>query len=148
MTAKERIDQLRAELHRHNYNYYILNAPEISDKEFDDLMRELQDLEKEHPEYDDPNSPTQRVGSDINKDIIMRRFSMGGQVRAAVVFFDGMANANQINDFISQMRCTGNNQFHLSGAQTAENVFHGSLRAMLQIIFQQMGGFNGPAVLR
>ncbi len=68
MTAKERIDQLRAELHRHNYNYYILNAPEISDKEFDDLMRELQDLEKEHPEYDDPNSPTQRVGSDINKN--------------------------------------------------------------------------------
>ena len=41
MTAKEKIDQLRAELHRHNYNYYVLNAPEISDKEFDDMMREL-----------------------------------------------------------------------------------------------------------
>ena len=39
MTAKEKIDQLRAELHRHNYNYYVLNAPEISDKEFDDMMR-------------------------------------------------------------------------------------------------------------
>lgn len=68
MTAKEKIDQLRAELHRHNYNYYVLNAPEISDKEFDDLMRELQDLEKEHPEYQDDNSPTMRVGSDINKN--------------------------------------------------------------------------------
>ena len=51
MTAKEKIDQLRAELHRHNYNYYVLNAPEISDKEFDDMMRELQDMEREHPEY-------------------------------------------------------------------------------------------------
>lgn len=68
MTAKERIDQLRAELHRHNYNYYVLNAPEISDKEFDDRMRELQDLEKEHPEYQDETSPTMRVGSDINKN--------------------------------------------------------------------------------
>lgn len=68
MTPKERIDWLRAELHRHNYNYYVLNAPEISDKEFDDLMRELQDLEKEHPEYADENSPTMRVGSDLNKN--------------------------------------------------------------------------------
>lgn len=68
MTIKERIDWLRAELHRHNYNYYVLNAPEISDKEFDDLMRELQDLEKEHPEYQDENSPTMRVGSDLTKE--------------------------------------------------------------------------------
>lgn len=68
MTPKERIDWLRAELHRHNYNYYVLNAPEISDNEFDDLMRELQDLEKAHPEYADENSPTMRVGSDLNKN--------------------------------------------------------------------------------
>ena len=68
MTVKEKIDRLRAELHRHNYNYYVLNAPEISDKEFDDLMRELQELEKEHPEYQDDNSPTMRVGSDLNKN--------------------------------------------------------------------------------
>ena len=68
MDAKERIDQLRAELHRHNYNYYVLNAPEITDKAFDDLMRELQDLETAHPEYMDPNSPTQRVGSDLSKN--------------------------------------------------------------------------------
>lgn len=68
MTSKERINWLRAELHRHNYNYYVMNAPEITDKEFDDLMRELQDLEKEHPEYADENSPTMRVGSDLNKN--------------------------------------------------------------------------------
>ena len=68
MTVKEKIDQLRADLHRHNYNYYVFNAPEISDKEFDDRMRELQELEKEHPEYQDDNSPTMRVGSDLNKN--------------------------------------------------------------------------------
>lgn len=68
MIVKEKIDQLRADLHRHNYNYYVLNAPEISDKEFDNRMRELQELEKEHPEYQDDNSPTMRVGSDLNKN--------------------------------------------------------------------------------
>ncbi|MCI6212655.1 NAD-dependent DNA ligase LigA [Bacteroides heparinolyticus] len=70
MTAKEKIDSLRAELHRHNYNYYVLNAPEISDKEFDDMMRELQDMEQRYPEYQDDNSPTMRVGSDINKNFL------------------------------------------------------------------------------
>ncbi|WP_373787189.1 NAD-dependent DNA ligase LigA [Bacteroides heparinolyticus] len=70
MTAKEKIDSLRAELHRHNYNYYVLNAPEISDKEFDDMMRELQDMEQIYPEYQDDNSPTMRVGSDINKNFL------------------------------------------------------------------------------
>ena len=65
---KERIELLRTTLHRHNYNYYVLNAPEISDKEFDDLMRELQNLEAEHPEFADPNSPTMRVGSDLSKE--------------------------------------------------------------------------------
>lgn len=72
MTEIERIDQLREELHRHNYNYYVLNAPEITDQEFDKLMRELQDLEEKHPEHRDENSPSMRVGSDINK--ISRRW--------------------------------------------------------------------------
>ena len=49
MDIKGRIEELRAELHRHNYNYYVLNAPELSDKEFDDKMRELQDLEEASP---------------------------------------------------------------------------------------------------
>lgn len=70
MTETERIDQLREELHRHNHNYYILNAPVISDQEFDKLMRELQDLEARHPEHFDPTSPSMRVGSDINKDFV------------------------------------------------------------------------------
>ena len=68
MTEIERIDQLREELHLHNYNYYVLNAPVISDIEFDKLMRELQDLETKHPEHFDENSPSVRVGSDINKN--------------------------------------------------------------------------------
>lgn len=68
MTAKERIDFLRKELHRHNHNYYVLNAPEISDKEFDEMMYELQNLEKEHPEFYDETSPTMRVGSDISNE--------------------------------------------------------------------------------
>lgn len=68
MTEIERIDQLREELHLHNYNYYVLNAPVISDIEFDKLMRELQDLEAKHPEHSDENSPSMRVGSDINKN--------------------------------------------------------------------------------
>lgn len=68
MTEIERIDQLREELHLHNYNYYVLNTPVISDIEFDKLMRELQDLEAKHPEHFDENSPSMRVGSDINKN--------------------------------------------------------------------------------
>lgn len=68
MTEQEQILALREELHRHNYNYYVLNSPEISDKEFDDKMRLLQDLEKLHPEMQDPNSPTMRVGSDLSND--------------------------------------------------------------------------------
>jgi len=63
---KERIEYLRRELHRHNYNYYVANSPEIGDKEFDMLMKELEALEAEHPEMYDPNSPTQRVGSDLS----------------------------------------------------------------------------------
>lgn len=59
---------MRKELHRHNYNYYVLNSPEITDYEFDKLMQELQDLEMFFPQYADPNSPTQRVGSDINQE--------------------------------------------------------------------------------
>ena len=68
MNEVERIYQLREELHRHNHNYYVLNAPEIGDQEFDFLMRELQDLEAKHPECYDENSPSMRVGSDLNKN--------------------------------------------------------------------------------
>lgn len=64
---KSKIDALRSELHRHNHSYYILNTPEITDKEYDMLLKELEKLENEHPEYFDPLSPTQRVGSDLTK---------------------------------------------------------------------------------
>lgn len=68
MAIQEKIEKLRAELHEHNHNYYVLNSPTISDKEFDDKMRELQDLEHSYPEFYDENSPSMRVGSDINKN--------------------------------------------------------------------------------
>ncbi len=64
---EQRIKELREIINRHNHNYYVLNAPSISDQEFDALLRELQDLERDYPQYQDPLSPTQRVGSDITK---------------------------------------------------------------------------------
>lgn len=64
---KQQIETLRRELHDHNHHYYVLSQPLISDEEYDRLMRELTALEAAHPEYFDPNSPTVRVGSDINK---------------------------------------------------------------------------------
>ena len=78
MTVKDEIEQLRAELDEHNYRYYVLSAPTISDKEFDDQMRRLQELEAAHPEYADPASPTQRVGSDISKEFkqVSHRYPM------------------------------------------------------------------------
>ena len=70
MDVKTQIEELRAELHRHNHRYYVLNQPEIGDQEFDAMMRRLQELEQQHPEYADPNSPTQRVGSDLNHEFV------------------------------------------------------------------------------
>lgn len=68
MAIKEEIEALRAELNQHNYNYYVLSAPTISDREFDEKMKHLQDLEMTYPQYADPDSPTQRVGSDLSKE--------------------------------------------------------------------------------
>ena len=66
-SPQEKIERLRRELDEHNYNYYVLNAPTIDDRTFDEMMHELQGLEKTFPQYFDPNSPTQRVGNDINR---------------------------------------------------------------------------------
>lgn len=66
--VKDKIKALREALEQHNYNYYVLSAPTISDREFDEMMKELQVLEEAHPEYADPHSPTQRVGSDLSKE--------------------------------------------------------------------------------
>ena len=70
MTEQEQILKLREELHQHNHNYYVLNMPTISDKDFDIMMHQLQELEQHHPEMADPNSPTQRVGSDLNNEFV------------------------------------------------------------------------------
>lgn len=68
MDEKQRILQLRKDLQEYNYKYYVLNQPSISDQDFDFMMHELQDLEARHPEMADPDSPTQRVGSDISTE--------------------------------------------------------------------------------
>ena len=75
---RERIEELRRQLDLHNFKYYVENAPEISDFEFDTMMRELQDLEREHPEYADPNSPSVRVGSDLTAEFatVRHRYPM------------------------------------------------------------------------
>ncbi len=107
MTVKEKIDQLRIQLHQHNYNYYVLNAPEISDKEFDDLMRELQTLEQEHPEYKDENSPTMRVGSDINKNFtqVAHKYPM--------LSLSNTYSENEVTDFYDRVRKALNEDFEI-----------------------------------
>ncbi|MDE5693876.1 MAG: NAD-dependent DNA ligase LigA, partial [Duncaniella sp.] len=65
MTPAQRIGELRDQLNRHNRLYYVENNPEISDREYDMLMKELEALEHENPEFDDPLSPSRRVGSDL-----------------------------------------------------------------------------------
>ena len=78
MTEQERILQLRNELHQYNYNYYIKNAPTVTDQEFDQLMAELMHLESLHPEMADPNSPSVRVGSDLSHEFrqVRHRYPM------------------------------------------------------------------------
>ncbi len=68
MDVEKKIQTLRKELQEHNYNYYVLDKPVISDYEFDMKLKELQELEEKHPEFEDPNSPTQRVGGAITKN--------------------------------------------------------------------------------
>ena len=68
MNAEKRIQELREELQQHNYNYYVLDKPQISDYEFDMKLKELQELEEKHPEFEDSNSPTRRVGGAVTKN--------------------------------------------------------------------------------
>ncbi|MGN0048318.1 MAG: NAD-dependent DNA ligase LigA [Bacteroides sp.] len=107
MNIKEKIDLLRSELHRHNHNYYVLNAPEITDKEFDDLMRELQELENEHPEYADPNSPTMRVGSDLNKNFtqVAHKYPM--------LSLGNTYSESEVTDFFERVRKGLNEDFEI-----------------------------------
>lgn len=78
MNIKEKINHLREELNQHNYNYYVLDAPVISDFEFDQLLKQLQHLEEQHPQFFDLNSPTQRVGGAVTKNFetVAHEFAM------------------------------------------------------------------------
>ena len=108
MTEQDVIIALREELHRHNYNYYVLNAPEISDKEFDDKMRQLQDLEKLHPEMADPNSPTMRVGSDLSKDFkqVYHQYPM--------LSLGNTYSESEVTDFYNRVKeLLGNEEFEI-----------------------------------
>ena len=109
MAPSERIAQLREELHQHNYNYYVLNAPVISDFEFDHLMRELQDLEAEHPELYDPTSPTMRVGSDISNEFVQVAHKYPMLSLGNTYSFD------EVSDFYGRVqRALGSTPFELS----------------------------------
>ena len=94
---KKRIDALSKELHQHNYNYYVLNSPTISDYEFDMKLKELQSLEDAYPEFRSPNSPTQRVGSDINQEFrqVAHRYPMLSQANTY--------NKEEVRDFYERV---------------------------------------------
>ena len=98
MTEQEQILKLREELHQHNYNYYVLNMPTISDKDFDMMMHQLQDLEKLHPEMADPNSPTQRVGSDLNNEFATI------QHKRPMLSLANTYNRQEVNDFYERVK--------------------------------------------
>jgi len=107
MNEKERILQLRNDLHRHNYNYYVLNAPEISDFEFDSMIRELQQLEKLHPEMADANSPTMRVGSDLNKEFVQIRH------KYPMLSLANTYSESDVTDFYERTRKALNEDFEI-----------------------------------
>ncbi|MDR3062006.1 MAG: NAD-dependent DNA ligase LigA [Dysgonamonadaceae bacterium] len=105
--AKQRIDALREELEEHNYKYYVLSAPVISDHDFDLKMKELQDLEARYPEYTDPNSPTQRVGSDINKNFIQ------AEHRYPMLSLSNTYSEEEVTDFYNRTQKSLNEPFEL-----------------------------------
>lgn len=107
MTIHDEIEQLRADLHRHNYNYYTLNNPEISDREFDEMMHHLQDLEREHPEFNDPNSPSMRVGSDLNKNFVQVKH------KYAMLSLGNTYNEEDLADFYDRIKRTLNENFEI-----------------------------------
>lgn len=103
----ERIYKLREELHTHNYNYYVLNSPVISDIEFDHLMRELQDLEAKYPETYDENSPTMRVGSDISKEFVQVEH------KYPMLSLGNTYSEEEVTDFYERVRKALNEEFEI-----------------------------------
>jgi DNA ligase (NAD+) len=104
---KLQIDNLRNEIELHNYNYYVLSSPSISDFEFDKKLKELQQLEKDYPQYFDVNSPTQRVGSDINTEFkqVVHRYPM--------LSLGNTYSEGEISDFYERTRKALNEDFEL-----------------------------------
>jgi DNA ligase (NAD+) len=100
--TKQRIDELRSELDHHNYNYYVKAQPSISDFEFDQKLKELEVLEKEFPEFDDPNSPTRRVGSDITSEFqqVVHKYPM--------LSLGNTYNEGELRDFDNRIRKESN----------------------------------------
>lgn len=114
MTALERITALRAQLHRHNHKYYVENSPEISDFEFDRMMRELIDLEAEYPEYMDENSPTMRVGSDKTSEFrnVRHRYPMLSlsntySIEELSDFIDRIEGEQGATEFVCELKFDG-----------------------------------------
>lgn len=107
MTKQEEILQLRKELNTHNYNYYVLNKPTISDFEFDAKLRQLQTLEDAHPEYFDPNSPTQRVGSDLNTAFVQVEH------KYPMLSLANTYSAGEVTDFYERVRKALNDDFEI-----------------------------------
>ncbi|WP_019537962.1 NAD-dependent DNA ligase LigA [Proteiniphilum acetatigenes] len=106
-SVKQQIESLRSQLHEHNYNYYILSQPTISDFEFDRLMRQLMELEAAYPEYYDPNSPSVRVGSDINNNFtqVVHRFRM--------LSLQNTYSEAEVTDFYNRVKRTLNEEFEI-----------------------------------
>ncbi|RNC63459.1 NAD-dependent DNA ligase LigA [Proteiniphilum sp. X52] len=106
-SVKQQIESLRSQLHEHNYNYYILSQPAISDFEFDRLMRQLMELEAAYPEYYDPNSPSVRVGSDINNNFtqVVHRFPM--------LSLQNTYSEGEVTDFYNRVKRTLNEEFEI-----------------------------------
>lgn len=115
MAIKEEIEALRAELNQHNYNYYVLSTPTISDREFDEKMKYLQDLEMAYPQYADPDSPTQRVGSDLSKEFqqVVHKYpmlSLGNTYSESDVrdFYERMARSlNEPFEIVAELKFDG-----------------------------------------
>ncbi len=98
VTPKEQIERLREELHKHNYNYYVLSNPTISDYDFDMMLKRLQELESQYPQYADKNSPTQRVGSDINQSFtqVPHKYPM--------LSLSNTYNSDEVRDFYERVK--------------------------------------------
>jgi len=106
-TVKQQIEALRRQLHEHNYSYYVLSQPTISDFEFDRLMNQLTELEALHPEFHDPNSPSVRVGSDINKNFkqVSHRYPM--------LSLQNTYSASEVTDFYNRVKRGLNEDFEI-----------------------------------